>query len=169
MPSLAPRSLPRRLAVVALAGVLGLAASGCSGSDAEGGDGSGAEVGDAATLQTTTTVEQPTASTSTTEAPTTTAAPTVAVGRPEAEGAAQALYDAWKAGDRVAAGQVADPAAIEGIWLTTPGDYSLYNNCDTGEFATGGCLFRGDTGTIQIDLEKRGDNWVVATVFYADL
>ena len=34
--------------------------------------------------------------------------------------------------------------AIDAMWQTARGDYSLYNQCSTGEFDTSGCLFRGN-------------------------
>jgi len=81
---------------------------------------------------------------------------------------AQKLYDAWKANDKATAATVADPSAIDNIWRAAPGDYALYNSCSTGEFDTSGCLFRGNAGTIQIDLEKRGTNWVVSGSFWSE-
>ena len=90
------------------------------------------------------------------------------VGLPDQEAVANKLYDAWVADDKATAATVADPVAIDAIWLAKKGNYSLYNSCSTGEFDTSGCLFRGNEGTIQIDLEKRGDNWVVAGAFYAE-
>lgn len=144
------------MAATLMAAAIGLLAPACSsgGSDAAKG---------------TTTTAAPT----TTEAPTTTTAPATTtpaapVGLPDQEAVAQKLYDAWKANDKVTAATVADPVAIDNIWRAAPGDYSLYNSCSTGEFDTSGCLFRGNPGTIQIDLEKRGDNWVVAGAFYSE-
>ena len=149
------RPSTRAVAATLVAAAIGLIAPACSsgGSDA---------------AATTTTA----APTTTTSAPTTTAAPTTAapaapVGLPDQEEVAQKLYDAWKANDRVTAATVADTVAIDNIWRAAPGDYSLYNSCSTGEFDTSGCLFRGGPGTIQIDLEKRGDNWVVAGAFWS--
>ena len=89
------------------------------------------------------------------------------MGLPGQEETAKRLYDAWFANDKVTAASVADPAAIEAMWQTARGDYSLYNKCSTGEFDTSGCLYRGNLGTIQFDLEKRGANWVVAGAFFS--
>ncbi len=149
------RPSTRAVAATLIAAAIGLLAPACS----SGGSDAGKD---------TTTTAAPT----TTEAPTTTAVPTSAapaapVGLPDQEDVAQKLYDAWKADDKVTAATVADPAAIDNIWQAAPGDYSLYNACSTGEFDTSGCLFRGGPGTIQIDLEKRGDNWVVAGAFWS--
>lgn len=150
------RSTFRRRAASAAA-VLGLVlvAAGCS----DGSDGAAS----------TTTAARPTTTTApatTVAVPTTFAPP---VGRPEAKDAAQTLYDAWVAGDRVTASQVADPAAVEAVFAAAPGNYQLYRGCDTGEFDTGGCLFRdrGNNNTIQIDVEKRDGQWVVATAFFS--
>ena len=148
------------MAATILAATIGLLAPACSSSS--GGSGPAKVSDDAAT------VDKPT----TTVAPTTTAAPSttlpVPTGLPDQEAAAKKLYDAWFANDKVTAATVADLIAIDAMWKTAKGDYSLYNHCSTGEFDTSGCLFRGNNGTIQIDLEKRGDNWVVAGAFYSD-
>ena len=151
-----PTHRTRRAATfAALAVVVTMASVACS----DGSDGTASTT--TAARRTTTT-----ASTTTVAAPTTFAPP---VGRPEAKDAAQTLYDAWVAGDRVTANQVADPTAVEAIFAAAPGNYQLYRGCDTGEFDTGGCLFRdrGNNNTIQIDVEKRNGQWVVATTFFS--
>jgi hypothetical protein len=151
------RPSTRAVAATLIAAAIGIIAPACSSSS------NGAK--DAAT---TSAAEQ----TTTSEAPTTTAAPTTApaapVGLPDQEEVAQRLYDAWKANDRATAATVADAVAVDNMWRAAPGDYSLYNSCSTGEFDTSGCLFRGNPGTIQIDLDKRGDNWVVAGAFWSE-
>ena len=149
-----------RLPALALAvAVLVGACSSDSGSE-------GATVGDSATTEIATTPA--------TEAPTTAAAPTTTtlpptVGRPDAREAAQALYDAWLANDRASAAAVADPPAIDGMFAAVAGPYQLYSGCDSGEFDTGGCLFRdrSTNNTIQVDLEKRDGNWVVAYAVFS--
>lgn len=152
------RPSTRAVAATLIAAAIGVIAPACSSSS------------DGAKEATTTVAEQTTttAAATTTAAPTTAAAPAAPVGLPDQEAVAQKLYDAWKANDRATAATVADPAAIDNIWKAAPGDYSLYNSCSTGEFDTSGCLFRGGPGTIQIDLEKRGDNWVVAGAFWSE-
>ena len=81
-----------------------------------------------------------------------------------------AIYNAWVANDKVAAARVAEPAAIAAIWAAAPGPYELYRGCDTGEFDTGGCMFRdrSTNHTIQIDLTKRNGMWVVTGAFYSE-
>ena len=151
------RPSTRAVAATVLAAAIGLIAPACS----SGGSESGANqttVSDAAARSTTTTATSAPVATTTAPAP---------AGLPDQEAAAKKLYDAWFANDKVTAATVADPAAITAIWKTTKGDYSLYNHCSTGEFNTSGCLFRGNNGTIQIDLEKRGANWIVANAFYS--
>ncbi|MGN6694480.1 MAG: hypothetical protein ACTHN0_09895 [Aquihabitans sp.] len=150
------RPSTRAVAATLIAAAIGIIAPACSSSS----DGA---------KPATTTAAEPT----TTTAPTTTAAPTTTVpaapvGLPDQEAVAQKLYDAWKANDKATAATVADAAAIDNMWRAAPGDYSLYNSCSTGEFDTSGCLFRGNPGTIQIDLEKRGDNWVVAGAVWSE-
>ncbi len=144
------------LSAVVLAATLALA--GCSGSS--GGDAGPTDVGDAVAVDSTTTAA------TTTAAPTTTAPP-APIGLFSPQESVQKLYDAWKADDRATAATLAEPTAVEGQWATAPGDYSLYNKCDSGEFGTSGCLFRGNGGTIQYTAEKRGDRWVVIQAFFS--
>lgn len=101
------------------------------------------------------------------ETTTTVAAP---VGAPDSAQAAQALYDAWVAGDREAAARVAEPAAIDVVWSAIPGPYQLYRGCDDGEFETSGCLFRDRTTnhTIQIEATRRDTGWVVTGAFFSE-
>lgn len=151
------------MAATFVAAAIGLLAPACSGSS-DGAKGGPAKVSDDAAV-----VDQ--GSSTTTAAPTpttTTTAPIVTTGLEDQEAVATRFYDAWFADDKVTAATVADQAAIDAMWQAKRGDYSLYNHCSTGEFDTSGCLFRGNLGTIQIDLEKRGDNWVVAGAFYSD-
>jgi hypothetical protein len=148
------RPSTRAVAATLIAAAIGIVAPACS----SGGS-------DAAKAPTTTAPTTTTAPATTTAAPTTTAA--APVGLPDQEAVAQKLYDAWKANDKATAATVADQAAIDNFWPAAPGDYSLYNSCSTGEFDTSGCLFRGANGTIQVDLEKRGDNWVVSGAFWS--
>ncbi|MCU1357605.1 MAG: hypothetical protein JWM89_3023 [Acidimicrobiales bacterium] len=162
---MSPARPPRcRLGALVLAIGLVVAAAGCTTS--EGSDGASPrqkpDIGSAATLQATTSTAGDTTTTATkATVPATT-------GVTDALEAAQKLYDAWKAGDHAGAAQVATQEAVDGIWATPPGDYAPYNHCDTGEFTTGGCLFRGNSGTIQFDLEKRGDLWVVVGAVFAE-
>ena len=122
------------------------------------------EIGQAATVTSGAKTSKTTTSTATT-ATTAVAGPT---GTPGADQAAAALYAAWKGGDRTAAGTVADPVAVEGIFAATPGDYALYNKCNTGEFGSAECLYRGSGGTIQFRMTQRGPNWVVASAFFSN-
>lgn len=175
-----PRPLVRRSTLIAATCALTLVSSvsGC-GSSSDGSAPKGpAEIGDAATADqtmttnaddppatTTTTVPKPT-TTTTTSAPTTTKAP-VAMGADTPEATAQRLYDSWKAGDRAGAATVAQTAAVDGIWATAPGDYALYNQCDSGEFGTSGCLFRGNGGTIAFTMTQQGDLWIVTEAVFS--
>lgn len=150
----------RRLAIVVATGALVLAMSSCGGSDKADGPPPKTNIGEPAT------VDKTTSTTSTTAAiATTVAAP---VGLPEATDAAGTLYGSWKADDRPGAARVAEPAAVEGMFATSPGDYRLYNHCNTGEFDAATCLYRGDPGTIQFSMEKRGPNWVVVTAIFSE-
>lgn len=155
--SMAPKPGHLAAALAASALLLGPALAGCSGS-------SSPSSGTASDRSTSTLATTTTTASSTTGSSTTTPAP---VGLPDQEAVVKRLYDAWFADDRATAATVADPAAVDAMWQTARGDYSLYNACSTGEFDTSGCLYRGNQGTIQFDLEKRGANWVVAGTFYS--
>jgi len=156
----------RALSVAAVALVLIAGAAGC-GSNDESGEPTETKIGSGATVDSTTTpveeTPEPETEPSVTE-PTTPSAPLGLFGPRES---AQALYDAWKADDRATAATLGEPTAVEGQWATAPGDYSLYNDCDSGEFGTSGCLFRGSAGTIQYTMERREDRWVVIETFFA--
>lgn len=155
------RPSTRAVAATFLAAAIGLLVPACGGSGSDTTKDTSVGISDGASVD---------KATSTTAATTTvaTTVPVTPTGLPEQEAAAKRFYDAWFADDKATAATVADPAAIEAMWLTARGDYSLYNKCSTGEFDTSGCLFRGNNGTIQIDLEKRNGNWVVAGAFYSD-
>lgn len=137
-----------------LAVVAPLLAAGCSSS---GSDGS------------STTRPRPatTTSTSTTVPATTTTLALAGAAHPA--DAAAVLYAAWKANDQSLAKRVATPEAVTGMWATKPGDYRLYTECDSGEFGTSGCLYRSDAtrDTIQFNMERQGDGWVVLDAVYA--
>lgn len=156
--------LRSRLLVIAVSSCVVLAAA-CS-SDGDD-DGNGGTVSVLPPVSVTST-SLPEASV-TTAAPTTTT-PAPPTGRPEAEDAAQVLYESWVADDRAGAATVAEPEAIDAVWAAVPGPYELYRGCDTGEFDTGGCLFRdrSTNHTIQMSLERRGDNWVVTGAFFSE-
>ena len=149
-----------------LAGTLALAGCGAAGSDGAGSD--DVEIGADAP---TTDVETPATDTEPTEstqpAPDT-PAPAATTGMAEPREAALRLYDAWFADDRATAATIAEPEAVEEMWKTARGDYSIYSGCDSAEFTVSGCLFRGANGTIQMTMERRGDLWIVIEAFYAE-
>ena len=157
-----PRPHAKVVAATVLAAALGLLAPACSsgGSDTSPADTKVAIADDATVDQETTTTAA-----ATTAAPTT--APVATTGLGDQEDTVRRLYDAWFADDKATAATVADQTAIDGMWQTARGDYSQYNQCSTGEFDTSGCLYRGNNGTIQFTVEKRGDMWVVIEAFYA--
>ena len=60
----------------------------------------------------------------------------------------------------------------DGRWVCyqlqpAPGDYALYNKCNTGEFGQSSCLFRGDAGTIQFNMRQHGATWVVSMAVFS--
>ncbi|MEZ5176998.1 MAG: hypothetical protein R2746_01600 [Acidimicrobiales bacterium] len=152
-----PARFARPLLAMALSAALAGGLVACSGSS-----------DDAGSTATTSTTAPATTTSTTAPAATSTTLP-APVGRPEAKDAALTLYDAWTKNDRVGAATVADPPAIDAVFAATPGPYELYRGCDTGEFDTGGCLFRdrSTNNTIQIDVERRNGNWVVSGAFFS--
>jgi hypothetical protein len=146
--------------VVAPALVAALLLVGCGDSASDDADDTPTELADAATVEQTTSTEAATTAPETT----TTVAP-VGMGTPIE--AATRLFDAWIADDRITAATVAEPAAVDGIWAGTKGDYGQYSGCDSAEFDTSGCLFRGAPGTIQFSMARRGDAWVVTSAIYS--
>ncbi len=160
-----PRRRVRRAGagpLVAVVLVVAVLVAGCSSKQSDAGADE-PSVGSAATVDASSTTTTTTAPTTTT----TTSPP--AVGKPDARDVAQTLYDAWVANDRALAATVADQPAIDGMFTAIPGPYQLYSGCDTGEFDTGGCLFRdrSTNNTIQVDLEKRNGNWVAAFAYFS--
>ena len=166
IPLRAVRGLASATVVVAL-GVGAVACGSDAGGGSESGTESGTEIGEAVTLEASSTTTTSLATTTTTAAPPTTAAEPS--GLPDPAAAATKLYDAWVAGDRATAATIADPAAVEAIFAAAPGPYQLYRGCDTGEFDTGGCLFRdrSTNNTIQVDVERRASGWVVSGTFFS--
>ena len=154
MPALSPRT--RRAALVGAVAVLALAGCGKNASDTAK---SQTSVAPPVTVERTTTAPP-------TTTPTTTTAPAL-VGMPTPEDAARKLFDAWKAGDKVTAATIGTPEAVTHIWATPPADYYLYSRCDSAEFDTSGCLWRGNPGTIQFDLAKQGAVWIVSDAVFS--
>lgn len=155
-PCSVPRSR-RRAAALACVGALALGLAACGASNDDGKAPGTASIGEPATVEKTSSTTGPPATT-------TTAGP---AGLAEADRAAAALYTAWKADDRTAAAAVAEQTAVDGIWASAPGDYALYNRCNTGEFDGAGCLYRGSAGTIQFSMEKRDALWVVVEAVFS--
>lgn len=91
------------------------------------------------------------------------------VGAADPAAAATALYEAFDVDDRDTASEVAEPEAVEETFAAERGPYALYSDCDSGEFDVSGCLFRDRTtnNTIQFDMERRGDAWVVTNAFFS--
>lgn len=149
------------LLLVLVASICSWSLTGCGGDD--GGSGSGGttvsvDIGEPATATSAPATSATTATTATTPAP---------VGLADPHEAAKRLYDAWKANDKVTAATVAEASAVESMWQTVPGDYALYNKCNTGEFGSSACLYRGDAGTIQFAMEQRGALWVVVEAVFS--
>lgn len=160
-----PSARRRTRAIGLLVSAVLLLSAGCGGEDQDAGDPeTPTEIGEGISIEnpelTTTTLEP--------AAPSTTAHPPP-VGRPEPADAARFLYDAWGLDDRALALTVAEPEAVDAMFEAPPGPYELYRGCDAGEFDTGGCMFRDRTtnNTLQVNLERRADQWVVTGVIFS--
>jgi len=150
-----------------LALVLTVSLAACGGSDEKSDSTVPPTIGDAVSVQSTDSTGSSSATTETSD-PTVTTIAGGPVGTPEADRAAADLYAAWKQNDKTAAARVADPSAVAALFASPAGDFRLYNKCNTGEFDSAACLYRGDAGTIQFRMSKRGDNWVVVEAFYSE-
>lgn len=154
--------------IVLGAGVAALVTIGVSGCSGDSGGSGPTKLGDPATVTSTTPTSTTATSTAPTASTTATATPSEPTGAQSPADAAEGLYDAWKANDKAKAATLATPEAVAGIFATVPGDYALYNRCDTGEFGTSGCLFRSGAtyATIQFNMEQRNGAWVVIDAVY---
>lgn len=139
---------PARAALVLAIGLL----AGCSSSSQSTG---------------TTTPTSTSAVPTTTSAPTTTA-PAVATGSAATTAdAAAVLVAAWQHDDRSQAATIADAKAIEGMWAT-PREMITLRSCSTDNdtLTEGGCIYRTESGLVQVNTEKRTAGWVVSSVVY---
>ncbi|HET8931430.1 MAG TPA: hypothetical protein VFN21_12295 [Acidimicrobiales bacterium] len=115
---------------------------------------------------TTTTSATPTVPT-TTRAPTTTLPATATGSAATTADAAAVLVAAWQHDDRAQAATIADAKAIEGMWAT-PREMITLRSCstDSDALSEGGCIYRTDSGLVQVNTEKRAEGWVVSSVVY---
>ncbi len=161
------------VAYLAVATIVGLGLGACSGDSGSAGSDGGTKIGSPANEERTTTTTAPATTIAATTAAPTTVAPATTVpapaGTPTPEAAADTLYQAFVAGDRTAAATVAEPAAVDAVFTASPGPYEPYRGCDTGEFDTSGCLYRdrSTNNTIQFDMERRDQVWVVSGAFFS--
>jgi len=163
-PPLTPTRSQRFLVGAVAASTL-LFTAACTADTPEEGSDVTARIGEPAVVERPSTTTSATTATSSTVSVTTTSI--VPPGLPAPDQAADALYAAWKAGDRQAAAAVAEPTAVDQIFAAAPGDYALYNKCNTGEFGQSSCLFRGDAGTIQFNMRQHGATWVVSMAVFS--
>lgn len=107
----------------------------------------------------------------TTTVPPTTTEPAKATGS-AANGAdaAAVLVAAWQHDDRAQAATIADAIAVMGMW-GTPREGIWLRGCSTDYEALteGGCVYRTDSGLVQINTEKRPQGWVVTSAVYDPL
>lgn len=145
----------KRLLRSALGFGLVVGAVGCSGSSGS--------------TEATTTIPVATTHPATT-LPATTTLPTRATGS-AATGAdaAAVLVAAWQDDDRAKAATIADAIAVEGMW-ETPREMITLRSCSTDDsLPEGGCFYRTDSGTVQVNTEKRAAGWVVSSAIYDPL
>jgi hypothetical protein len=80
--------------------------------------------------------------------------------------AATHLLDAWRAGDRGAAGRFAEPGAVAALFVVPTGPVTD-RGCDTGEFDTSSCQYKVSGGGLQLDMERRPIGWVVSAAEFS--
>ncbi len=162
-PMAVPTRRSHRFRTLAVAAVLATGLAACSDADTTAEVDTGGEV-ELIPAESTVAGDPPAETETETEPEPEAADPT---GAADPAAAATVLYDASVAGDRVAAATVAEPDAVDAVFAAEPGPYALYSGCDSGEFDISGCLFRDRTtdNTIQFDMERRGDAWVVVSAF----
>ncbi len=111
---------------------------------------------------TSTTVRTPTSK----AAPTTATAVKATGGAPTSAQAAAELVAAWEHHDKAAAAQIADPMAVMGIF-GTPDPSMWIRGCTTDDsLPQGGCVYRTETGLVQINTEHRPQGWVVTSASF---
>lgn len=110
--------------------------------------------------------------TSTAPAPTTTAVPTTTLpaeatggASSTAEAAAQ-LVDAWRNRDLAAASRIADAIAVMGMFAIPDPDVWIRGCSIDDSLPEGGCIYRSETGLIQINTQHRDQGWVVSSAVF---
>ncbi len=105
----------------------------------------------------------------TTLPPTTTEPPRATGGAPTSAQAAADLVAAWENDDPDGAAHIADALAVMGIFAV-PDDAMWIRGCTTDDsIPEGGCVYRAESGLIQINTEKRAQGWVVVSAVYDPL
>jgi hypothetical protein len=110
------------------------------------------------TVPAPTTIPAPTAST-------TVAAAVASFPTPSAAG--EALFGAWKRGDRQAAGAllVAPPAELDKLFMAPARGAAAKNRgCDDGAFGTASCFFANGQGGVNVTLTPGGGGWQITSI-----
>lgn len=144
-----------------LAGVLLVAASACGGDSDAAGDTAGE---DAAATTTTLAADASTTEAPPSEAPTTTALMPTAFPTPAAAG--EALFDAWRSGDRAAAGalNLAPASELDKLFAAPALPTAKNRGCDDGEFGSASCFFGNDQGGVNVGLSTAPGGWSIVTI-----
>lgn len=102
--------------------------------------------------------------------PTTTEPPKATGGAPTVRQAAAELVQAWENKDTAAASRIADAMAVMGIF-GVPDPSMWVRGCtpDDDPLPEGGCVYRSESGLIQINGERRDQGWVVTSAIYDPL
>lgn len=145
--------VPARITATLFAVTLGVSTFGCSSSSSS----------------TVTTTSPPVTTVPTTSAPTTTLPVRATGSAATGADAAAVLVAAWQDDDRAKAATIADATAVEGMW-ETPRETITWRGCSTDDtLPEGGCFYRTDSGTVQVNTEKRAAGWVVSSAIYDPL
>jgi hypothetical protein len=78
------------------------------------------------------------------------------------EEAANALLQAWRAGDRSAAARVAESSAVDALFAHPPGS-TQGRGCDEAT-AERNCVYRLGNGLVRLGLAQSGSGWIVNQV-----
>lgn len=119
------------------------------------------------TTATNSTIPAAVTSTTTTTAPTTTASTTPPpTPRPSAREAVDYLLGAWRAGDRVGALTVAEPAAVDSLFAIPPEtpESRGCNEPPPGLGAPTYCVYRLNAGELQVRAAEREGGYIVDLV-----
>lgn len=157
-----PTRLPARAPfAAAVLAVLALGAGACASVDGKVTKVSG---GSEAVTSAAPTSAAPTSSAPPTTVVVTTTTPAAVFPTPAAAG--EALFAAWTAGDRAAAGvaNLAPPAELDKLFAAVPSPAARNRGCDEGAFDAAGCFFGDGPGGVNVHLVSAAGGWTIESV-----